>query len=115
MFFNIRATFAEFEVDLLRMRTGEGMAVARAKGKLRVNSPCSPPKHETELRRMHASGDSGPDPHELHLRAGTAPAGKRREADATLSLARDTYLALGASTYVERCDRELKASGLTKP
>jgi DNA invertase Pin-like site-specific DNA recombinase len=33
MFFNILATFAEFEVDLLRMRTREGMAVARAKGK----------------------------------------------------------------------------------
>ena len=32
MFFNILATFAEFEVDLLRMRTREGMAVARAKG-----------------------------------------------------------------------------------
>ena len=35
MFFNILATFAEFEVDLLRMRTREGMAVARAKGRLR--------------------------------------------------------------------------------
>ncbi|MBS2966983.1 recombinase family protein [Actinocrinis puniceicyclus] len=34
MFFNILATFAEFEVDLLRMRTREGMAVAKAKGKL---------------------------------------------------------------------------------
>jgi hypothetical protein len=32
MFFNILATFAEFEVDLLRMRTREGMAIARAKG-----------------------------------------------------------------------------------
>jgi DNA invertase Pin-like site-specific DNA recombinase len=29
MFFNILATFAEFEVDLLRLRTREGMAVAR--------------------------------------------------------------------------------------
>jgi DNA invertase Pin-like site-specific DNA recombinase len=35
MFFNILVAFAEFEVDLLRMRTREGMAVARAKGKLR--------------------------------------------------------------------------------
>ena len=32
MFFNILATFAEFEADLIRMRTKEGMAVARAKG-----------------------------------------------------------------------------------
>ncbi len=39
MFFNILATFAEFEVDLLRMRTREGMAVARAKGKLRGKRP----------------------------------------------------------------------------
>jgi DNA invertase Pin-like site-specific DNA recombinase len=39
MFFNILATFAEFEVDLLRLRTREGMAVARAKGKLSGKQP----------------------------------------------------------------------------
>ena len=39
MFFNILATFAEFEVDLLRMRTREGMAVACAKSKLRGKHP----------------------------------------------------------------------------
>jgi DNA-binding CsgD family transcriptional regulator len=39
-------------------------------------------------------------------------AGKRREADAVLKNARDAYAALGARTYVERCDRELKAGGL---
>lgn len=39
-------------------------------------------------------------------------AGKRREADTVLKNARDTYAALGARTYVERCDRELKAGGL---
>jgi DNA invertase Pin-like site-specific DNA recombinase len=39
MFFNILATFAEFEVDLLRMRTREGMAVARAKGRLKGRQP----------------------------------------------------------------------------
>ena len=32
VFFNILATFAEFEADLIRMRTREGMAIARAKG-----------------------------------------------------------------------------------
>ena len=32
MFFNILATFAEFEADLIRLRTREGMAIARAKG-----------------------------------------------------------------------------------
>lgn len=57
MFFNILATFAEFEVDLLRMRTREGMAVARAKGRLRGRQPKLSPKQQTELRRMHASGN----------------------------------------------------------
>ncbi|WP_031465741.1 recombinase family protein [Sciscionella sediminilitoris] len=57
MFFNILATFAEFEVDLLRMRTREGMAVARAKGKLRGKKPKLSPKQQAELRRMHATGE----------------------------------------------------------
>jgi DNA invertase Pin-like site-specific DNA recombinase len=30
LFFNILAAFAEFDVDLIRMHTREGMAVARA-------------------------------------------------------------------------------------
>jgi DNA invertase Pin-like site-specific DNA recombinase len=57
MFFNILATFAEFEVDLLRLRTREGMAVARAKGKLRGRQPKLSSKQQAELRRMHASGN----------------------------------------------------------
>jgi DNA invertase Pin-like site-specific DNA recombinase len=39
MFFNILATFAEFESDLIRMRTREGMKIARDKGKLRGKPP----------------------------------------------------------------------------
>jgi DNA invertase Pin-like site-specific DNA recombinase len=57
MFFNILATFAEFEVDLLRMRTREGMAVARARGRLRGRQPKLSAKQQAELRRMHATGD----------------------------------------------------------
>jgi len=56
MFFNILATFAEFEVDLLRLRTREGMAIARAKGKLRGRQPKLSVRQQAELRRMHASG-----------------------------------------------------------
>ena len=41
MFFSILATFAEFEADLIRMRTREGMAIARAKGKLKGKRPSS--------------------------------------------------------------------------
>ena len=55
MFFNILATFAEFEVDLLRTR--EGMAVARAKGRLKGRRPKLSTKQQTELRRMHGTGD----------------------------------------------------------
>ena len=33
MFFNMLATFAEFKSDLIRMRTREGMVMAKAKGK----------------------------------------------------------------------------------
>ncbi len=57
MFFNILATFAEFEVDLLGMRTREGMAVARAKGRMRGKQPRLSARQQTELRRMRASGD----------------------------------------------------------
>jgi DNA invertase Pin-like site-specific DNA recombinase len=57
MFFNILATFAEFESDLIRMRTKEGMAVARAKGKLKGRQPKLSDKQQRELRRMHETGD----------------------------------------------------------
>lgn len=57
LFFNILATFAEFEADLIRMRTREGMAVARAKGKLRGKQPKLSDRQSRELRRMHDTGD----------------------------------------------------------
>ena len=57
LFFNILATFAEFEADLIRMRTREGMAVARAKGKLRGKKPKLSDRQQKELRRMYDTGD----------------------------------------------------------
>ena len=39
------------------MRTREGMAVARAKGKLRGKLPKLSPEQQAEVRRMHAGGD----------------------------------------------------------
>lgn len=57
MFFNILATFAEFESDLIRMRTREGMAIARAKGKLRGKQPKLTDKQQKELGRMYATGE----------------------------------------------------------
>ncbi|MEE2032786.1 helix-turn-helix transcriptional regulator [Rhodococcus chondri] len=39
-------------------------------------------------------------------------AGRRRDADAVIRAARELYSTLGATSYVQRCDRELKAGGL---
>jgi DNA invertase Pin-like site-specific DNA recombinase len=57
MFFNILATFAEFEADLIRLRTREGMAMARARGKLRGKPPKLSAKQHHELWRMHGTGE----------------------------------------------------------
>ena len=57
MFFNILVTFAEFEADLIRMRTREGMAIARAKGKLRGKQPKLSDRQQRKLCRMHATGE----------------------------------------------------------
>ncbi|PUF22759.1 DNA invertase [Salmonella enterica subsp. enterica] len=56
MFFNVLATFAEFEGDLIRLRTREGMAIARAKGKLRGKQPKLSEKQQKDLCRMHETG-----------------------------------------------------------
>jgi DNA invertase Pin-like site-specific DNA recombinase len=41
--FNVLAMVAEFESDLIRLRTKEGMRVAKAKGRLAGSSPSSTP------------------------------------------------------------------------
>jgi DNA invertase Pin-like site-specific DNA recombinase len=56
MFFNMLAVFAEFEADLLKMRTREGMATARARGKLKGKQPKLTARQQAELTRMHAAG-----------------------------------------------------------
>ncbi|HKS46124.1 MAG TPA: recombinase family protein [Amycolatopsis sp.] len=56
MFFNILATFAEFEVDLLRMRTREGMAIAKAKGKLKGKQPKLSARQQAHLVELHEAG-----------------------------------------------------------
>ncbi len=57
MFFNILATFAEFEVDLIRMRTREGMAVARAQGKLKGRQPKLSSKQQRNWRGARGFGE----------------------------------------------------------
>ena len=56
-FFNILATFAEFEVDLLRMRTREGMAIARAKGRLKGKAPKLSATQRAVLLKLHGAGE----------------------------------------------------------
>ncbi len=56
-FFNILATFAEFEVDLLRLRTREGMAIAKANGKLRGKQPKLTARQRVRLLKLHRAGE----------------------------------------------------------
>lgn len=56
MFFNMLAVFAEFEADLLKMRTREGMAVARDRGRLKGRQPKLSTRQQAELVRMHGTG-----------------------------------------------------------
>lgn len=55
--FNVLALVAEFEADLIRSRTLEGMAIARAKGRLRGKKPKLSPAQETHLVALHNAGD----------------------------------------------------------
>ena len=55
MFFNILATFAEFERDLLVQRTREGMAVAKAKGRLKGGKPKLGPAQRKHMRELYAA------------------------------------------------------------
>ena len=57
MFLQILAVVAEFEANLIRHRTRDGMAVARTRGKLRGKQPKLKPAQDREIRRMHDSGD----------------------------------------------------------
>ena len=57
LLFNVLAMVAEFESDLIRMRTREGMKVARAKGHLRGKQPKLTRRQETHLVSLLASGE----------------------------------------------------------
>jgi DNA invertase Pin-like site-specific DNA recombinase len=53
----ILAVIAEFEANLIRQRTSEGIAIARDRGKLRGKPPKLSPAQAREVHRMHASGE----------------------------------------------------------
>jgi DNA invertase Pin-like site-specific DNA recombinase len=56
LLFNVLAMVAEFEADLIRARTREGMAVAKAKGRLRGKQPKLSTKQEAHLVSVHRAG-----------------------------------------------------------
>jgi len=49
---------AEFEADLIRASTREGMAVAKAKGRLRGKKPKLTPAQQRHLLALHAAGEN---------------------------------------------------------
>jgi len=60
LLFNVLAMVAEFESDLIKARTREGMAVARAAGKLRGRKPKLTPTREALLVDLHNTGQKSP-------------------------------------------------------
>jgi DNA invertase Pin-like site-specific DNA recombinase len=56
LLFNVLAMVAEFEADLIGMRTREGMKVAKAKGRLRGKQPKLSARQEAHLVELHAAG-----------------------------------------------------------
>ncbi len=57
LLFNVLAMVAEFETDLIRLRTREGMRVARAKGRLRGKQPKLTPRQEAHLVDLFESSE----------------------------------------------------------
>lgn len=57
LLFNVLGMVAEFEADLIRLRTREGMKVAKAKGRLRGKKPKLNPKQEAHLVKLHEAGE----------------------------------------------------------
>src|SRR5215213_10255632 len=57
LLFNVLAMVAEFESDLIRLRTCEGMRVAKAKGRLRGKQPKLNRRQEAHLVSLVHSGD----------------------------------------------------------
>lgn len=57
LLYNTLAMMAEFESDLIRSRTRQGMQVAKAHGKLRGRQTKLNPKQEGHLVSLHAAGE----------------------------------------------------------
>jgi len=56
LLFKVLSMVAEFEADLIRARTREGMAIAEAKGRLRGGVPKLSPAQHRHLVELHSAG-----------------------------------------------------------
>lgn len=57
LMFNVLSMVAEFEADLIRARTREGMAVAKAKGRLKGKAPKLNAAQRKQLLRLAEEGE----------------------------------------------------------
>ncbi len=57
LLFNVLAMVAEFEGDLIRLRTREGMRLAKAKGRLRGKQPKLNVRQEAHMVALHRAGE----------------------------------------------------------
>lgn len=57
LLFTALSMVAEFELDIIRARTREGMAVARAKGRLRGKQPKLSAKQQAHLMKLWLAGE----------------------------------------------------------
>jgi len=60
LLFTALSMVAEFEADLNRMRTREGMAIAKAKGRLRGKQPKLTGRRAAHLVQLHRAGEHTP-------------------------------------------------------
>lgn len=56
LFFTMVAAFAEFERGIMQSRTKDGLAAARARGRVGGRKPKMSSKHVAEARKMYADG-----------------------------------------------------------
>ena len=102
--------YAEFEADLIRAR--EGMAVAKAKGRLRWNSPNSPKHRKRTWSPFIELGRApGRDFFEVANRLGFAARGGPRPGRQSRSIAAGSYSGGIASLHFPECHPIIGSSG----
>lgn len=61
LFFTLVAAFAEFERGIMQSRTMDGLAAARARGRIGGRKPKMSPKHIEEAKKMYSDGKTVQD------------------------------------------------------